>query len=427
MKPLTALTIAICIAASAQEPRSMTLKEAVDLALQQNPDLVMARLDEQKAQLEVTAVAEPLLPRVVVGSGLAYSNGMPLSIEGSAPSILQANAVRSLYNAPQNYRKAQAREQARGASLGAEAMREEVALRTAILFLDLERVTRAEEFAERQLASLQRVEAAVRLRVEEGRALEIEGKRAAVNVARGRQKLQLLAGNRRAHSLGLARVLGLDSSQQISAALEQRPEPLLPESEGASVQRAIEDNKEIQRIESSIEARNLESKSFKALRLPRVDLVAQYALLGRYNNYEDFFQKFQRHNGQIGASIIIPLFGNPADEARAAQSLVEARRLQVELRNTRGRIEADTRGAWRRVREAETAREVARLDLDLAREQVGLLLAQAEEGRATQQQMEEARYIENERWMALDDARYALERARLEVLRQTNQLAASLQ
>lgn len=259
----------------------MTLKEAVDLALQQNPDLVMARLDEQKAQLEVTAVAEPLLPRVVVGSGLAYSNGMPLSIEGSAPSILQANAVRSLYNAPQNYRKAQAREQARGASLGAEAMREEVALRTAILFLDLERVTRAEEFAERQLASLQRVEAAVRLRVEEGRALEIEGKRAAVNVARGRQKLQLLAGNRRAHSLGLARVLGLDSSQQISAALEQRPEPLLPESEGASVQRAIEDNKEIQRIESSIEARNLESKSFKALRLPRVDLVAQYALLGR--------------------------------------------------------------------------------------------------------------------------------------------------
>ena len=35
-------------------------------------------------------------------------------------------------------------------------------------------------------------------------------------------------------------------------------------------------------------------------RLPRADLVSQYGLFARFNNYDEFFRKFQRNNGQIG-------------------------------------------------------------------------------------------------------------------------------
>ncbi len=39
--------------------RVMTLREAVELAARQNPDVVLARLDEQRASLGIAAVREP--------------------------------------------------------------------------------------------------------------------------------------------------------------------------------------------------------------------------------------------------------------------------------------------------------------------------------------------------------------------------------
>src|SRR5262245_27363165 len=95
------------------EVRQMTLREAVEMALQQNPDIALSRLDEEKARQGVRAARDPFFPRVVVGSGLAYSNGFPMSVEGSAPSIIQANAIAYLFNRPQSYQVAVARENAR--------------------------------------------------------------------------------------------------------------------------------------------------------------------------------------------------------------------------------------------------------------------------------------------------------------------------
>jgi hypothetical protein len=69
---------------------------------------------------------------------------------------------------------------------------------------------------------------------------------------------------------------------------------------------------------------------------------------------------------------------------------------------------------------------VAKLDLEVARDQVGIVLAQVEEGRAGVKQLEEVRIAEQERWSAYYEAGYELEKARLEVLRRTSQLTSSL-
>jgi outer membrane protein len=412
--------------AGAAEPRTITLKEAVDLALRQNPDLVLARLDVQKAELQIQATREPLLPRFVAGSGMAYTYGMPMSVEGSAPTVVQARAIRSIYNGTQRFMTGMAREDAAASSASAELVREDIALRTALLYLDLEQAHRAARLAQGQLESLQRIEAVVRLRVAEGRELEIEGKRAAVNAARARQRAAALQSARRAFAQSLALVLGLEPSQDLIPAAEPRPEPRLPESEEDAVRSALAQHPEIARLEASIRARGQEARAHRAARQPKIDLLAQYGLLAKFNNYDEFFNRFQRHNFQIGAAFTIPLFASPADEARAAQADIEGRRLRIELDRTRDHIEGGARGAWRQVEDAGLALEVARADLDLARDQVSLLLAQSGEGRATLAQLEQARVTENERWIALHDAQSALERARLELLRRANRLTASL-
>lgn len=412
--------------AAAGQTRTLTLKQAVDLALQQNPDLLLARLDEQKAALGVQAVSEPLMPRVYAGSGLAYTYGFPVSLDGAAPSILQARADRTLFNAPSRLLAAQAKEQARGASMGAAEMREEVALRTAVLFLDLERSVRARASTLRQIESLARVEAAVKLRVAEGRELAIEGKRAAVNLVRARQKLGGLDGEIATRGRALGAALGLPTEERIEPAMEQRTEAKLPASESDAVQQALRESGQLRKLESDAQAQALSARASRARRLPSVNLVTQYSLLGKFNNYEDYFRRFQRHNAQIGASIAVPLWANPQDEAVAAQADVEVRRIRIQASALRSRIESDSRQAWQRVSDAEAYREVAKLDLEVAREQTGIVLAQTEEGRAGVRQLEESRIAEQDRWAAYDDARCELEKARLEVLRRTSQLTASL-
>jgi outer membrane protein TolC len=412
--------------ALASESTTLTLNQAVGLALRQNQDITIARLDEMRAALDVKVVKEPVLPRIYAGSGLAYSNGFPMSIDGSAPSIVQAKATRTIYSRTQSLQVAQAREMAHGATLGSAAVREDVALRTATLFLDLEKTTHEIELAARQNEALQRVEAQVRLRVDEGKEKEIEGRRAALNVARARQRSSALESQRKRFSESLATLLGLNPQVRIVPANEERPRPSLPDGEDSSVQVALKDNPELRKLESDIAARNLQVRGLRAMRYPKIDLVAQYGLFAKFNNYTDYFRTFQRNNGQLGISVSLPVFANAQDEAQAAQAEIDGRRLQAELLRARGRVETETRQSWEEIGDAETAEQIARMDLDLAREQTGLLLSQLEEGKVTLKDVEMARYVENERWIQLYEATSSVERARFQLLKQTRMLVATL-
>jgi len=412
--------------ALAADPTPLTLKEAVDLAMRQNPDIAIARLDEMRAALDVQVVKEPVLPRVYAGSGLAYSNGFPMSIDGAAPSVVQAKATRTVYSRAQNFQVAQAREGVRGAAFGSAAVREDVALRTASLFLDLEKAGHQIALADQQSAVLQRVAEQVRLRVAEGKEKEIENRRAALNVARARQRCGALENQRRSLSQSLAAVLGLDPAAGIVPAHEERTRPVLPESEDASVKVALNDNPELRKLESDIAARKLQVRSLLAMRYPKIDLVAQYGLFAKFNNYTDYFRSFQRNNGQLGVSITVPIFANAQDQAQAAQAGIDGKKLEAELVRARGRVETETRQAWQDIEQAATAEEIARLDLDVAHEQTVTLQAQLEEGKVTLKDVELARYAENERQMQVDEAATQTERARLQLLKETRMLVAAL-
>jgi outer membrane protein TolC len=96
------------------------------------------------------------------------------------------------------------------------------------------------------------------------------------------------------------------------------------------------------------------------------------------------------------------------------------------VNQTRNRIELETEKNYQDLKKAEGASEVAKLDLDYAREQVSVLLAQLGEGRIPRQRVDDARLNEQEKWIAFYDAQHAREKARLNVLKQTGTLIASL-
>jgi outer membrane protein len=409
------------------EVHTMSLKQAVDRALQQNPDIALARLDEQKAAQTVRLAKAPFSPSIYAGSGLAYANGFPMSVEGSAPSIVQARARQDIFNRQQSYIVAAARESARGAGITTAGKRDEVAFRTASLFLDAQRAGRLAELAHKQVESLQKIGAVVEERVKEGRELPLDSKRAALSVARARERVEQLSTDQDAAERSLAVVLGFAADDQVRANLDEPPLPALPDGEDAAIQSAIESSKELRRLESALIAKGLEVRAQKARRLPTIDLIAQWALFAKYNHYADYFRAYQSNNGEVGVSITVPLLPGAEVSAAAAQAEVDAARLRLEMNAARNRISLETRQSYQTVRKTGTAREVARLDLDVAREEVSLLLAQMNEGRASLQQVEQARFNEDEKWIAFYDAQYAAEKAAWDLLRQTGSVLASLQ
>src|SRR5258708_7874886 len=128
------LPAAMALAARA-EVHTLTLKQAVERALAQNPEVMMARMEEVKAAQSVRIAKEPFSPRITGGSGLAWSNGFPLSIEGSAPAVFEAKTNQSLFNRSQTWAVAQARETARGTGFASGERRDEIVFRVAGLFV----------------------------------------------------------------------------------------------------------------------------------------------------------------------------------------------------------------------------------------------------------------------------------------------------
>jgi outer membrane protein len=423
-------TAALILAGSAilcAEVRPMTLRQTVETALKQNPDIALARLDEEKARQAVRLAKDPFLPRIAVGSGLAKTYGFPMSIDGAAPSVVQANATAYLFNRQQNYVVAQAKEDVRGASIAVTSKRDEVAYRAAALYLDAERAARIGALARKDFDSLQKVLDAVQAQVREGRALPLTEKQAALNLAKSRATAEALEDDQATTETALALALGFAATDRVRPSDGERPVPALPASEEEALRAALDSNKDLRRLESQMVAKQLEMKGARAARLPRADLVAQYGLFARFNNFDEYFNRFQHNNGQIGVSLQLPIFTGPGVSAQISQATTDVARLRVEYSNARNRLNSDLQTAFRDARRAQTNAEVARLDLDLAREALSVNLAQMEEGRATLRQVEEARLMENGKWIAFYDAQYAVEKAKWNVLRLTGELSAAIE
>ena len=402
------------------------MRQALNRALEQNPDIALARLDEQKAAQSVRLARSPFHPTLAAGSGIAYTNGFPMSIDGAAPSIVQARARESLFNRQQSLTAAAARENERGFAISTESKRNEIAFRTASLFLDAQRSARLADLARKQVDSLEKIVEAMQARISEGRELPIESKRAALSLARGHQRVEQLVDDQDSTERSLAVVLGFSADDQVRAAAEELKAPATPPSEEAAIQSATESSKELRRLQSELTAKELDVRAQKAARLPTVDLVAQWGLFAKFNNYTNYFRTFQRSNGEIGASVTIPLWSGPSVSAAAAQAEADAARVSIEMNAARNRISLETRQNFQTLHKAETERDVAHLDLDVARDQVSILLDQMNEGRATLQQLEQARFNEDEKWIAFYDAQYAAEKAAWDLLHRTGDLMAAL-
>src|SRR5262249_45180608 len=122
----------------------------------------------------------------------------------------------------------------------------------------------------------------------------------------------------------------------------------------------------------------------------------------------------------------VPVLMGRSSRSYITQAESDIAKIKIESDRTRSRITADLRRAFQDIKHAESARDFAREDLDVARMQVSNDLARNDEGRVPISVLEQSRAIEQEKWLAYYESQHILERARLTMMKQTGTLLAGL-
>lgn len=407
------------------EVHVLTLQQALAIAVRQNPDVALARLDERRAQENVKVARDPFTPKVYLGSGMAYTYGYPNSIQGNAPSIIDLRSDMAIYNKPRRYQLAAARENARGVQMDTQERADEVAFRTASLFLDAEQAAKQQQTLTDQLPTLRQVAAAMQARVSEGAELPVETERAKVNLKQTEHELNVFRNNQDYAEMLLAVTLGYSANDRVRPAESQSFQLPPLQSEDDSIALALSHSKQLKRLQSAVLAKELEIRSYGAARLPQINLVAQYSLFAKYA-FQNYFPNFQNNGAQVGASFVLPMLVGSANGGQQQEAAIDMAKLRIQINQTRNQITTDTRRSYQDMKSAEETRDLARQQLDLSHQDLSVLLSRYAEGQAALRDVERARALENQRWLALYESETQAERAKLSFLRQLGDLMAAL-
>ena len=404
-------------AAAPQGARRLTLSEAVAMALRNNRDVLMAQITVSRTEAEYKESRAPFRPEVFLGSGLAATKGFPLSIEGSAPSIFTVSTSQALFNPNLKNLEKMAGQMRFSAERSLEEKQDDIVAQTVLTYLDLDKSRRSLEYVRGRAATLVETEQIVEERVQAGLEPPLGGTRAKLNTARSRSQTVALENQIAMLEFTLRDLTGIPQSETILIEPAEVPAPSREETVEQLVGRALENNQGIKALEEEIRAKEFLVKSEEALRWPRINLVGQYGLFSNINNYSDYFKKFSRNNAVFGISILVPVYAHDRFSARMLKVQAELAAVHYRWSNARAAVSMQVRRMVGEMQQQSAAQEVARLELELARRSLDVVLAQYQDGRINRLAVEQARIEEDERWVDFFQAGYLEEKARLEMLR----------
>lgn len=425
---ITTLMAAMSIPLVAQESTEtagtvqsgMTLKRAIALALQNSKDIQAARIQAGLAERASLVTKAEFLPNVYAGSGLGYSYGIPETPGGRAPSIFSVTYTEQVLNEPLRGQSREQAENARAQRIALEETKNLVIARTAVAYLELAKVRHSLELLVKEKESAEKIVRVTEERQGEGYELPMEVTKSQLVRAQVTQRILQLEGRQDELEVFLRGQLGLSAEQRVDVEPEELPGAA--EQEGATlVALAMEHNPGLLAAESDVRAKQFRLAGEKRGYWPTMELVSTYSVLAKFNNYEEFFKVFRRNNFNAGIQMQIPLF-SARTRANAALAQSNLDLAKSNLGNRKIQVSAEVRQRTRKLREMEAMKEVARLELQLAQQSVGVLQSQFGEGKVNLREVERGRLEENDKWMAYLDANFQRQQAQLELLRAAGQL-----
>jgi len=402
----------------------LPLKRVVELALSHSSAMAASKTDEQRAFAAYQEARFQYVPQLSVGSGLGKTWGYPLSLEGSAPSIVNTTAQSAVFNpALRDFVRA-ARTEMQESTVQAKERRDQVIEETAVSYAELGKWETLLRHLSQEYDHSLKMEQLVNERIQEGIDNPLSRNQARLVTAKVYLHISEAQGaidvlrNRLGHMTGLP-----------PESIETDPDsiPTLPEVKQTEplASKAAEESPAVQAASIRAAALSFRARAEHRSLWPSADFAAQYALLATFNNYQQFFQphSFQPNNASIGVVFRFP-FLNPGQHAHAQAADAAALAAKRDVETTRNQVSEQTLKLQRAVEQLAAAQQVADLEYQIAASDLAASKVRAEEGNGTLHDEEDARNQANERYNALQNADFELERGRIALLRATGELDA---
>ncbi len=223
----------------------------------------------------------------------------------------------------------------------------------------------------------------------------------------------------------LAHLTGLSAKDLVS---EPQTIPAAPDlSRQAGIEASVIDNS------SGVKAAyaSAQSKLFTAFgdarqnNRPTVAFGGEYNRYAKFNNYNQYYLRFQHNNFNVGLQITLPLFDGTR-KAKAKGSSAEAAQAAAQADQLRDQTGEQVLQLQGNITELEAQEQVAELQNELAQDQLDAITTQLRLGTGTPgapaplpKDEQAARVGERSRFVDLLETRFQLTQARLSLLRST--------
>jgi len=377
MKSRILTLLALSVGAFAQDaaPLKLTLRDAVQLALKQNPRVILANLGVSQTQQESNIARSALLPQA---SARASETVNRLNLE-SAIGIRFPNFAQHVgpfayeqvgvgFNATvldltlwRRYRASQS------AINGSRA--QELTVREDSVLLVVSQYLGSQRAAADVQAAQSRVDLAVAIYNQatdlqkNGVGTGIDTLRSNVQLQNEKQRLIVAQTQLETSLYGLARLLNLDARLRVELAdavsFFDTPGVNLDQ----TLERAYQARPELRQILSQQQRAELELRAASDARLPRISVTGYWAEQGLNSSTAIPVYSYQ-------ANLDVPLYTGGRIQAERARAELAIRQLKQQEQEIRNRIVLDVKTAVAQMASARSQVDVANLGLDLARQEV---------------------------------------------------------
>jgi len=348
---------------------------AVDLALRNSHEVKLAAADVDRAAAGLGQAKDAYIPNLTVGSSLGYSYGFPVG----QPSVynVTSNSLLFSFSQPDVVRSARASIDAARATL--RDIREKVVADMAMHYIELDADTRELAALNEQHGFGDRLVEIERERNAAGLSSALDVTQAELTNAQLELRRLHLEDHMASLRLHLANLTGLteDGIQTESASIPNAPAAPLNAQLFADLS-----SRNAVLVASDAEARSkqyLATSDQKRIQRPEVAFGIQYSRYARFNNYAEYYLRFQHNNFDVGINLSLPLYDASARD-RARGSAADAVHAREQNNVARIQLTEQARELAGSLAELRAAQKVARLQSDYAQESVDAVVTQLQSG-----------------------------------------------
>jgi outer membrane protein TolC len=372
---LILLSLAIGAAAQESAPLQLTLRDAVNLALKQNPVVILASLGVARSEQDRLVARSGLLPQANGNVNEADHRfnveallGIPFPGIPQHAGPFQTFQVGADFEAPvfdltlwQRYRSAQIGVDASRA--GELTAREESVLLVVSQYLGSQRSAADVRAAQSQVELAQALYDQAADLQRHGVGTGIDTLRANVQLQNNKQRLIMAHMQLDTSLFGLARLLNVDPHRRIVLADQVSffDTPAIPVDQ--TIERAYANRPELRQIAAQERQADLALRTASDQRVPRVTVSGNWAEQGLTPNSAIPVYNYQ-------ASLDVPLFTGGRIQAQRAEADIAIRQLKQQEQELRNRIALEVKTASARLESARGEVDVANQGVQLAQQEV---------------------------------------------------------